>query len=78
MTGHRVKYSEKEAAAESVRHPFGVSAKTNYLFWSLAGLAVVILFILFLNRRLKDRTAARRMKNGRTAADIRIKNNEDI
>lgn len=53
MTGHRVKYSEKEAAAESVRHPFGVSAKTNYLFWSLAGLAVVILFILFLNRRLK-------------------------
>lgn len=53
VTGHRVKYSEKEAAAESVRHPFGVSAKTNYLFWSLAGLAVVILFILFLNRRLK-------------------------
>lgn len=69
VTGHRVEYSENVEKAEDTSHLFGVSAKTNYLFWSLAGLAMVLLFVLFLNRRSRKQNRSQEEKDQRGSRD---------
>ena len=55
VTGHRVAYSGNVKNAEQINPVLGVSPHTSYFLWSLGGLLVTLLFIVFLKHHRKKK-----------------------